>query len=545
MLEHFKKGKISENLKYDIILYGSLIVILPVIGGFFKYAMRKLIITTSRKIEFDMKNELYAHYQKLSLSFYQNKRTGDLMTRLTEDTSMIRQYMGPGLMYLIHLPVIILMVGVQMIRLDKTLGLYVLCPLPVLLVILYLMSTSVYKKSMGVQAQQSIVSSFVQDAFAGICSIKSFASEEYFQKEHYQMIEDYQRKNLNLARFNAMFYSIILWFTGLSQLLILYIGGKRYLSGEISDICLLAEFFVYINILNWPFMAISWVLTILQRAEASQNRIDEFLQISPEIVSASQAKPNIQGGIRVKNLSFAYPGANRQILENLSFDIRAGENIAIIGESGAGKSTLAQLLMRLYEPTKGNIFIDETDLKNLNLEHFRKHAGYAPQESFLFSDTIYNNIAFGKPTASKEEVYEAAKGAMIEKDIFSFKEKYNTLIGEQGVTLSGGQKQRLCIARTLIKRAKILLFDDSLSAVDQYTKKTLLQEWKRSQKNQTRLFITHDTNIAENAERILVLKKGRLVEYGNHKDLLLQKGYYYELYQKQNDRNQCFFSSFV
>lgn len=541
ILEDLKKGEVSERHKYEMALYIGFIMILPVVGGFLKYGMRKILITASRTIEFDMKNQLFAHYQKLSLSFYERKNTGDLITRLTEDISMIRQYTGPGIMYLLNLFIMIVISGIQMIRLDKTLSGYMLFPLPVLLTILYLLSVSIYKKSMILQACQSVVFSFVQDTFAGIRTVKSFVLEEYFKQEHHRMVENYCKKNLNLAFFNAVFFCIILWFTGLSQLLILYIGGKRYLGGEISDIGLLAEFFVYLNLLNWPLISISWILSILQRAEASQNRIDEFLKIAPELVRIGQVSPKIQGAIKVDKLSFSHAETNLRVLKDVSFEIQAGERVAIIGESGSGKTTLAHLLMRLYKPDKGTIYIDDFDLKDLNIKHFREHTAYLPQESFLFSDTIHNNIAFGKPTASKQEVYKAARKAMIEKDILCFKKTYDTLIGEQGVMLSGGQKQRLCIARALIKDTKILLFDDSLSAIDQYTKKKILEKIKCHQKKQTFLFITHDINIAKNTDKIFVLEKGSLRECGNHKELILQKGYYYELYQKQYDKSRELF----
>ncbi|ACY40221.1 ABC transporter, ATP-binding and permease protein [Blattabacterium sp. (Blattella germanica) str. Bge] len=527
----FSNASNSFDLKKEICVYASIILIVPIIGGFVKYHMRQCIITTSRMIEFDIKNEIFSHYQKLSLSFYKKNSTGDLMNRLTEDVSFIRQYIGPGIMYFVNLVVLFFMVFVQMLRINKTLTFYVILPIPILFISIYYISVSITKRSEKVQNYQSLICSFIQDTFSGIHVIKSFVAEPFFQNQHKRIISEYQKKNIELAKVDTILSSVIIFFIGTSHLLILFFGGKKYFEGEIKEIGTIAEFLTYINILIFPFIILGWVVSIVERAKVSRIRISEFLKEKPEIFNKNSKKMEIFGKVQFKNVSFIYYENNENknnvknkshyTISKISFTIMKGETLILTGETGSGKTTIGRLISRLYDPYKGEILIDNLSLKNHNLYDFRNNIGYVPQESFLFSDSIYNNIALGsikKVTPCK--VYEAARKAVIEDEILNFKNGYDTVIGERGITLSGGQKQRICIARALIRNPKILIFDDSFSAIDQKTRKLIIRYIKEGMRNSTIIIITHDTSYISDFNLFIVLKDGKISKIEHHNILL-------------------------
>ncbi|WP_113738200.1 ABC transporter ATP-binding protein [Blattabacterium clevelandi] len=508
-----------NNLKIKILIYTSIILLVPIIGGIVKYYMRQCIITTSRMIEFDIKNEIFLHYQKLSLSFYQKNSTGDLMNRLTEDVSFIRQYIGPGVMYFVNLIVLFLMVFIQMFRLDKILTFYVVIPIPILFIFIYHIGIFITKKSKNVQSYQSFISSFIQETFSGINVIKSFVSEIFFQEKHKRIILEYQKKNIELAKMDTILSSIIIFFIGMIHLLIIFFGGKKYFKGEIREIGILAEFFTYINVLVFPFIILGWVISIVEKAKVSQNRINKFLKEIPEIFNKNLGKTEVIGKIKFKNVSFIYNSNLKNqsnTIDKVSFTIKKGKTLILTGETGSGKTTIGRLISRLYDPNKGKIFIDNISLKNHNLFNFRSKIGYVPQESFLFSDSIYNNIALGSiKKENSYKVYEAARKVMIEEEILNFKNGYETIIGERGVTLSGGQKQRICIARAIIRKPRILIFDDSFSSIDQKTRKLIILSIKKELKNSTIIIITHDISYLSDFDLIIVLKNGKIFQIGN------------------------------
>ncbi|WP_238785518.1 ABC transporter ATP-binding protein [Blattabacterium cuenoti] len=509
-----------SNLEVEICIYTGIILIIPIIGGFVKYHMRQCIITTSRMIEFDIKNEIFSHYQKLNLSFYKKNSTGDLMNRLTEDVSFIRQYIGPGVMYFINLVVLFLMVFIQMFRIDRTLTFYVILPIPILFISIYYISIYITKKSEEVQNYQSLICSFMQETFSGIQVIKSFVSEKFFQEKHKKIILEYRKRNIELAKIDTILSSVIIFLIGTSHLLILFFGGKKYFKGEIREIGTIAEFFTYINVLIFPFIILGWVVSIVERAKVSQIRINEFLKETPEIFNDNNLiKTKILGKVQFKNVSFIYDRKDQptKTISKVSFTIPNGKTLILTGETGSGKTTIGKLISRLYDPYKGEILIDNLSLKNHDLYNFRSKIGYVPQESFLFSDSIYNNIALGCiEKAEPNKVYNAAKKAMIEDDILNFKDGYDTVIGERGMTLSGGQKQRICIARAIIRNPSILIFDDSFSAIDQKTRKLIIRYIKEDMKNSTIIIITHDISYISDFDIIIVLKNGKISKIGNH-----------------------------
>ncbi|WP_185865864.1 ABC transporter ATP-binding protein [Blattabacterium cuenoti] len=513
----FSNASNSFYLKKEICIYTSIILIVPIIGGFVKYHMRQCIITTSRMIEFDIKNEIFSHYQRLSLSFYKKNSTGDLMNRLTEDVSFIRQYIGPGIMYFVNLFVLFFMVFVQMLRINKIITFYVILPIPVLFVSIYYISVYITKKSEKVQRYQSLICSFIQDTFSGIHVVKSFVAESFFQNKHKRIISEYKKRNIELAKINTILSSVIIFFIGTSHLLILFFGGKKYFEGEIREIGTIAEFFTYINVLIFPFIMLGWVVSIVERAKVSQIRISEFLKEKPEIFNNNLIKTKIFGKVQFKDVSFIYyknkndTKNQNHTISKISFSLMKGGTLILTGETGSGKTTIGRLISRLYDPHKGEILIDNLSLKNHNLSDFRNNIGYVPQESFLFSDSIYNNIALGsRKKVTQCKVYEAARKAMIEDEILNFKNGYETVIGERGITLSGGQKQRICIARALIRNPKILIFDDSFSAIDQKTRKLIINYIKKGMRNSTIIIITHDTSYVSDFDLFIVLKDGKI-----------------------------------
>lgn len=496
----------NQNLGFNkqVLIYVAIIVGCSLLTGFFTFMMRQTIIVASRRIEYELKNKIYRHYQDLSLTDYKQTTIGDLMNRLSEDVVAVRMYLGPGVMYVANLLVLVVITAIYMLKTDVSMTLWTLLPLPILSYAIYKVSSIINKKSKIMQKSQSAISTFVQDSFSGIRVVKFFAREKYIEKNYGVKVTDYQDKALDLAKTEAYFFTIILFVIGLLNVAIIWIGGQKYIAGELS-IGKIADFFMYINTLIFPFSMVGWVTSVNQRAEASMQRINEFMDKKSEIVNRNFEDYPINGDIEFRNVSYAYPNTGIKALENLSFKVKAGESIAIMGKTGSGKSTIALLLCRLIDPTEGEILIDGRNLKEHNLDNYRKFVGYIPQESYLFSDSIENNIGFAVDHPTHEKVVEYAKIADVDKNIIEFKNQYKTMVGERGVMLSGGQKQRICIARALIKDPSIIIFDDSLSALDTETEQNILENIDRKIHNATSIIITHRESSAQRADKILNL----------------------------------------
>jgi ATP-binding cassette, subfamily B, multidrug efflux pump len=505
--------------------------------GLFMFFMRQTIIIMSRLVEYDLKNEIFAHYQQLSLGFYRRNNTGDLMARISEDVGRVRMYIGPAIMYTINLVVLFVMIVAAMINVNLKLTLFVLLPLPLLSYLIYKVSHVINHKSEQVQEKLSHLSTFVQEAFSGIRVIKSYVREDNTAREFEQQSEEFKARSMDLARTNAFFAPLMVLLIGLSTIITVYIGGREVMAGNITQ-GNIAEFIIYINMLTWPVAAVGWVTSLVQRAEASQERINEFLHTQPEIVSPTGAQENIEGRISFRNVSFTYADSGIKALSDVSFSIEPGKSLGIMGRTGSGKSTLANLMLRMYDVQEGSIQVDGRDLHTLNLQELRTSTGYVPQDVFLFSDTIRNNISFGLTHLSpgpelEKQIEEAARDAAIYDNIMEFPEKLGTVIGERGITLSGGQKQRISIARAIIKKPRILVFDDCLSAVDTHTEETILNNLKRVMKNRTSVIISHRVSSVKNADHILILDHGSIVEEGSHAGLMERKGLYFDLYSRQ------------
>ena len=519
------KAEIAEAIMYII---GA-----ALIAAILTFFMRQTIINVSRYIEYDLKNEIYAQYQKLSLNFYKKNRTGDLMNRITEDVSRVRMYAGPALMYSINTIALFVVVIIYMINASPKLTLYTIVPLPILSVIIYKLSKEIHKRSTIVQEYLSKLSTFTQESFSGISVIKAYGIEPQTSVNFKALAAESKAKHINLTKVQAWFFPMMILLIGTSNLLVIYIGGLQYINGEIESIGTIAEFIIYVNMLTWPVATVGWVTSIVQQAEASQKRINEFLKISPEVKNTTEAHSEITGDIEFKNVSFTYDDTNIQALKNISFSIKEGETLAILGKTGSGKSTVLDLVGRLYDIDKGSIIINDTEISQLNLTDLRNSIGYVPQDAFLFSDSIKNNIKFGKEDATDEEVFEAAKNAQVHKNIIKFNKGYDTVLGERGITLSGGQKQRVSIARAIIKSPKILLFDDCLSAVDTETEEKILNNLNKITKGKTSIIVSHRVSSVKNANKIIVLEDGKIVQQGNHDSLINDEGYYKDLYLKQ------------
>lgn len=488
----------------QVLIYVGIIVGSSILTGFFTFMMRQTIIVASRRIEFELKNKIYQHYQQLSLTDYKSTTVGDLMNRLSEDVVAVRMYLGPGVMYVVNLLILLLITSIYMVNTDVQMTLWTLIPLPILSFVIYKVSSIINRKSKVMQKSQSAISTFVQDSFSGIRVVKYFAKEKYITNQYTKKVTDYQGKALDLAKTEAYFFTIILFVIGLLNVVILLVGGTKYLNGEIS-VGKIADFFMYINILIWPFSMVGWVTSVNQRADASMSRINEFLEKKSQILSTATSTPVIRGDIEFRNVSYIYPNTGIKALSNLSFKVKAGETLAIMGKTGSGKTTVALLLARLIDPTEGEVLIDGINLKDHNLENYRKYIGYIPQESYLFSDTIGNNIGFAIDNPTYDTIVEYAKKADVHKNIVKFKNQYDTLVGERGVMLSGGQKQRICIARALIKKPEIIIFDDSLSALDTETEENILQNIERDLNRSTSIIITHRESSANRADQIVHL----------------------------------------
>lgn len=496
----------NQGFNKQVLIYVAIIVVSSILTGFFTFMMRQTIIVASRKIEYELKNKIYTHYQELSLTDFKKTTTGDLMNRLSEDVVAVRMYLGPGVMYVVNLIILLIITSIYMLKTDVSMTLWSLVPLPILSYVIYKVSSIINHKSKIMQKSQSAISTFVQDSFSGIRVVKFFAKEKYIEKNYGIKVKDYQDKALDLAKTEAYFFTIILFVIGLLNVVILVIGGQKYLNNELS-VGKIADFFMYINILIWPFSMVGWVTSVNQRADASMARINEFLDMKTDIINTHNEIYPIKGDIEFRNVSYVYPNTGIKALENLSFTIEAGKSLAIMGKTGSGKSTVALLLCRLIDPTEGEILVDGKNLKEHNLENYRRHIGYIPQESFLFSDTIENNIGFAVDKPSLKLVEQYAKKADVHKNIVEFKDQYKTMVGERGVMLSGGQKQRICIARALIKEPKILIFDDSLSALDTETEENILQNIENEIQKSSSIIITHRESSAKRADKILNLTK--------------------------------------
>lgn len=529
----FERQQLILNIFGESLLFfGALVIIIALIRGLFLFFMRQTIILTSRHIEFDLKNEIYQHYQKLSLAFFRRNNTGDLMNRVTEDVSRVRMYIGPAVMYTINTIVLFLLIIVAMVSVNLKLALFCLLPLPFLAITIYYVNSIINLKSEKIQQRLSTLSSFVQETFSGIRVIKSYVKEIHIRKGFADESEHYKNESLSLVRVQAFFFPIMLLMVGLSTIITIYIGGLQVIDGKISA-GNIAEFIVYVNQLTFPVTALGWVTSLVQRAAASQKRINQFLKTTPEIINTNPNDLNVKGNIKFENVSFIYPDTGIQAIKNVSFEIEEGQLLAIIGRTGSGKSTIANLLMRMYDVDEGEIKIDEQNIKHINLESYRNQTGFVPQEVFLFSDTIARNIAFGEDVLNMYKVEQAAKDAAVYQNIIEFEQKFETFIGERGITLSGGQKQRVSIARAIIKEPQILIFDDCLSAVDTKTEEEILNSLGKVMHGKTSVLIAHRVSTIKNADKIIVLEDGEIAEQGTHRFLMNKKGIYFELYEKQ------------
>jgi len=540
--QEYNEGNIyvKDEILGNVLFFAIAIIAAAVFRGFFMYMMRQTMIVASRKIEYDLKNEIFFHYQTLPLSFYKNNNTGDLMNRISEDVGKVRMYLGPALMYGLNVIILMVMVIPFMFYINFNLAFYSLIPLPFLVVCIYLVQNIINIRSEEIQVSLSNLSTYVQESFSGIRIIKSFVREINFENVFKSKSVDYKDKSVNLQYVLALFFPIIITLIGMSIIITVYIGAIEVFEGNLS-IGNIAEFLIYVYLLTWPVTALGWITSIIQRASASQRRINEFLEQQTDILSNKKEKIDLLGKIEFKNVSFRYPDTNIHGMKDISFKINPGESLGIIGATGSGKSTISNSIMRLFDVDNGKILFDDTDIKNLDIQHFRRQIGYVPQDVFLFSDTITNNILFGSENKNYENVRDAAVNADLMRNINSFPEKFETKIGERGITLSGGQKQRISIARAIIKEPKILILDDCLSAVDTKTENIILENLKKIMLDKTSIIISHRISSVKLAKKIIVIDDGKIIETGNHKNLIDKRGYYFDLYnqqlEKENMRN--------
>lgn len=523
---------LKKMIDQGLLIFAITYLAAALLRGLFLFLMRQTIIVMSRHIEYDQKNELYAHYQKLTPAFYKRNNTGDLMSRVAEDVGRVRQYIGPALMYSINLVVLFILVIGSMLRVSPHLTFYVLLPLPVLSLSIYFVNRIIEKRSERIQVQLSHLTSLAQETFSGIRVIKAYTQERNTETQFSDACEEYKDRSLKLAKMDAFIQPLMILLIGLSTLITIFIGGLEVMKGNLTT-GNVAEFIIYVNMLTWPVTSLGWVASIIQRAAVSQKRINEFLETKPEIISSGNIASEIKGNIIFDHVSFSYPDTGIQALNKINFEIKAGEKIAIIGRTGSGKTTTADLLLRLYDADSGAILFDGIPIKDYNLESLRKQISYVPQELFLFGDSVKNNISFGKPDISFEQIKQYAAFASIDKEIEQFKEGYDTVVGERGVTLSGGQKQRISIARAFIKNTPIIILDDCLSAVDANTEKIVLQNMQEYLLNKTTLIITHRIFALMNFDKIIVLDEHRIAETGSHDELLKKRGLYYDIYMAQ------------
>ncbi|MEX0290337.1 MAG: ABC transporter ATP-binding protein [Flavobacteriaceae bacterium] len=534
VVENYIGNRIQEPLARDLLMEYILIIVgAALLSGFFTFLMRQTIINVSRYIEYDLKNEVFDHYQLLSLNFYKKNRTGDLMNRISEDVSQVRLYAGPAIMYGIQtLTLFVCLIPLMFIK-APTIAFYSLLPLPILSILIYQISRIIHKRSTKVQEYLSTLSTFAQESFSGVSVIKAYSLEPQINSEVQVLAIEGKDKSMDLAKVNAWFFPLMILLIGISNIFVIYVGGKQYINGEIASVGTIAEFILYVNMLTWPVAIVGWLTSIVQRAEASQKRINEFLKEQPSIRNTVAEATPIKGKIEFRNVTFTYEDTLITALKDISFTVNEGETVAFIGKTGSGKSTILDLVARLYDVSSGTILIDDRPITDLNLDSLRSSIGTVPQDAFLFSDTIRNNIRFGKDKANDEEIIEVAKMAVVHENIMGFTNQYDTILGERGITLSGGQKQRVSIARALLKDPEIYLFDDCLSAVDTETEEAILNNLKQASKNRTTLIVSHRVSSVKNADKIIVLEDGAVLQEGTHEALVAQEGYYKELYNNQ------------
>ena len=528
-----QKDASTDSVKSELLNNILLIIATTVIAGFLTFLMRQTLIVMSRYVEFDLKNEVFNHYQKLEQSFYKKNRTGDLMSRISEDVGKVRMYVGPAIMYSLNTFIRFAVVIVYMYNISPKLTLYSLLPLPLLSYGVFKISSEIHKRSGEFQKNLSTISSFAQEIFSGVRVIKAYAIEQQKEAEFATLTQESKDKSLSLAKVNSLFGPLMVLLIGLSNLVVIYVGGNMFLNGDIKSIGTIAQFILYINMLTWPVASLGWVSSLVQEAEASQKRLNEFLTIEPTIYNTSKEHHNITGKIEFKNVAFTYEDTNINALSNISFQLNTGETLAILGKTGSGKSSVLSLVSRMYDTTSGSVYIDEKLIKDVNLNDLRNNISVVPQDAFLFSDSIKNNIKFGNENATDAEIIDAAKKAVVHHNIEEFTNKYDTILGERGITLSGGQKQRVSIARALIKNAPILLLDDCLSAVDTETEEAILNSLTTYCKDKTTIIVTHRVSSAKNATKIIILDEGKIIQQGTHNQLLKEEGYYKDLYNKQ------------
>jgi ATP-binding cassette subfamily B protein len=536
LIEAFLKSENKDTiiLKNELFKNIALIIFCTLIAGFLTFLMRQTLIVMSRFVEFDLKNEIFNHYQNLSQNFYKKNRTGDLMNRISEDVGKVRMYVGPAVMYTINTIIRFAAIIISMSAVNVKLTIYCLLPLPILSYSIFVLSKRINKKSTEYQENLSTLSSFTQEFFSGIRVIKAYALENDRNNEFIKLSKISKEKNLALAKTNALFGPLMILLIGLSYLIVIFVGGQMYVNGEIKDIGVIAKFLLYIGMLVWPVASFGWVSSLVQEAEASQRRINEFLTEQPEIQNIGTITTTIEGKITFENVSYTYDDTNIKALTDISFTINKGETIAILGKTGAGKSTILSLLTRIHDVSGiSKIKIDGKDLANYDLYHLRKSMSIVTQDPFLFSDSIKNNIKFGKEDATDDEIVEAAKMAVVDDNIQLFTNKYDTILGERGITLSGGQKQRVSIARAIIKEAPILILDDCLSAVDTETEEKIINNFKLIFKDKTTIIVTHRASAAKNANKIIILDEGKIVQQGTHNELVSEEGFYKDLFIKQ------------
>ena len=529
---YFKNEITYEVLKSQLLEDILIIIGAALLSGLFTFMMRQTIIVVSRYVEFDLKNEVFKQYERLSLNFYKQNRTGDLMNRISEDVSKVRMYAGPALMYSTTTVTLFIVALSYMIYTAPLLTLYAVAPLPILSIGIYKLSIAIHKRSSIVQQYLSKLTTFTQESFSGISVIKAYGIEPRTNAQFVELSNISKDKNIDLTKVQALFFPVMALLIGISNILVIYVGGNQFINGEI-EFGTIVEFLIYVNMLTWPVAIVGWVSSMVQQAEASQKRINEFLKEEPQIKNYNDTPSEIKGKIAFDNVTFTYPDTQITALKNVSFTIQPGETLGIIGNTGSGKSTILELIGRLYDVQQGSIKVDDIILKDLNLKDLRSAIGYVPQDAFLFSDSIKNNIKFGKADATDEEVIAAAKYSAVHRNIDEFQNKYETVLGERGITLSGGQKQRVSIARAIIKEPKILLFDDCLSAVDTETEEEILQNFQKVSEDKTTLIVSHRLSSVKNADTILVLENGNIIQQGTHTELLNTEGYYKELYHKQ------------
>lgn len=536
VIDEYRKNIIIDQsiVEYELIQNIFLILLAAVLSGFFTFLTRQTIINVSRFVEFDLKNEIYNQYQNLSINFYKRNQTGDLMNRISEDVSRVRMYVGPAVMYSINTITLLIIVIFYMYRQSPELTFYTICPLPILSITIYKLSKLINQRSTIVQESLSKLSSFSQEIFTGIQIVKSYTIQDKTSNSFNNLSSENKLNQIKLAKVQALFFPLMILLIGLSNLLVIYVGGKQYLDGTISSIGIIAEFIIYVNMLTWPVASLGWISSIIQQAEASQKRINEFLKEKSDIKNyKTNDTSEIKGEVVFNNVNYKYVETGIIAANKISFKIKPIDTLGITGSTGSGKSTLMNFICRLYDIDSGEILIDKTPIKEINLKSLRSQIGYVPQDTFLFSDTIMNNVKFGMKNATDDDVVAACKTAKIHKEILSFKKGYKTILGERGINLSGGQKQRISIARALIKQPKILILDDCLSAMDTETEKSILKSLNRHTKDITTIIVSHRISSIKNTNNIIVLENGRIIQEGNHDQLINQKGYYKQLYNKQ------------